>query len=95
MLLGASLEWLSGLKLTGEPVSSEAMRHYLMTAEEHFAAAVKGEPKAAQQVHVKARNTSQIVPFAHEKNQLGRGDVRDREFSCKICARLLNEGPLR
>ena len=48
-----------------------AMRHYLMTTEEHFAAAVKGEPKAAQnaaqQVHAKARNTSQIVPTAHEK----------------------------
>ena len=39
--------------------------------EEHFAAAVKGDLKAAQnaaqQVHAKARNTSQIVPTAHEK----------------------------
>ena len=38
-----------------------------MTTEEHFAAAVKGEPKAAQQVHAKARNAFQIVPTAHEK----------------------------
>ena len=39
--------------------------------EEHFAAAVKGDLKAAQnaaqQVHAKARNMSQIVPTAHEK----------------------------
>ncbi len=38
-----------------------------MTTQEHWGAPMKGEPKAAQQVHVKARNTSQIVPFAHEK----------------------------
>ena len=42
-----------------------------MATEKHFAAAVKGEPKAAQnaaqQVHAKARNASQIVPTAHEK----------------------------
>ncbi|MDG2383573.1 MAG: hypothetical protein P8N76_18010 [Pirellulaceae bacterium] len=47
------------------------MRHYLMTTEEHFAAAVKGESKAAQnaaqQVHAKACNTSQIVSTSHEK----------------------------
>ena len=47
-----------------------------MTTEEHFAAAVKGEPKAAQnaaqQVHAKARNASQIVPTAHEKTPQSR-----------------------
>ena len=43
-----------------------------MTTEEHFAAAVKGEAKAAQQVHAKARNAFQIVPTAHEKTPQSR-----------------------
>ena len=63
---------------------SVAMRHYLMTTEEHFAAAVKGEPKAAQnaaqQVHAKARNTSQIVPTAHEKTPALPGFAGDCEL---------------
>ena len=52
--------------------ASAGMRQYLMTTEKHFAAAVKGEPKAAQQVHAKARNAFQIVPTAHEKTPQSR-----------------------
>ena len=59
---------------------SVAMRHYLMTTEEHFAAAVKGEPKAAQQMHAQARNTSQIVPTAHEKTPALPGFAGDCEI---------------
>ena len=56
-----------------------AMRHYLMTTDEHFAAAVKGdEPaaevvpgkatqKAAQQAHVLGCSESQAVRAAHKK----------------------------
>ena len=56
-----------------------AMRHYLMTTDEHFAAAVKNcEPsaevaeskaaqKAAQQAHVESRNKSQPTNAAHKK----------------------------
>ena len=50
---------------------SVAMRNYLMTTDGHFAAAVKGEPKAAhyatQQMQAKAHNASQNAPTAHEK----------------------------
>ena len=46
---------------------SVAMRHYLMTTDAHFEAAVKGEPKAAQQAHASGSNTSQAQPTAHEK----------------------------
>ncbi len=58
---------------------SVAMRHYLMTTDEHFAAAVAGSSeadlatgtkaaqKAAQQSHVSGRTVSQSQPAAHEK----------------------------
>ena len=59
------IDWLRNILSVG-------MRHYSMTTEEHFAAAVKGEPKAAQQVHAKARNAFQIVPTAHEKTPQSR-----------------------
>ncbi len=64
--------------------ASAGMRQYLMTTEKHFAAAVKGEPKAAQnaaqQVHAKARNASQIVPTAHEKTPALPGFAGDCEL---------------
>ncbi|MBA3482093.1 MAG: tyrosine-type recombinase/integrase [Pirellulales bacterium] len=56
-----------------------AMRHYLMTTDEHFAAAVKGEnpavddatgeaaQKAAQQAHVSTCSEPQPAMAAHEK----------------------------
>jgi len=51
---------------------SVAMRHYLMTTNEHFEAAVKGDEtkaaqKAAQQAHVLTRNEPQAAKAAHEK----------------------------
>lgn len=54
---------------------SVAMRHYLMTTDEHFDAAVKGNSdatqkaaqKAAQQAHAVTRSESQMVMTAHEK----------------------------
>jgi integrase len=50
---------------------SVAMRHYLMTTDEHFATAVKGTPeeaqKAAQQAHVGSRTVPHAVGAAHEK----------------------------
>ena len=56
--------------------ASVGMRHYLMTTERDFAAAVKGEPtaaqNAAQQVDAKALNRSQIVPTSHEENPQSR-----------------------
>ena len=50
---------------------SVAMRHYLMTTDEHFESAVRGEPKAAQKAaqhaHVRRRTEPQTVGTAHEK----------------------------
>jgi hypothetical protein len=54
------------------------MRHYLMTTDDHFQAAVQGNgtttatafpkaQKAAQQSHAVARSAPQSVPAAHEK----------------------------
>ena len=52
-----------------------AMRHYLMTTDEHFAAAVLDDKltvegdadKAAQQAHVSTCSESQLVMAAHKK----------------------------
>jgi len=50
---------------------SVALRHYLITTEEHFQSALDGTTKAAhnpaQQVHVLGRNESQAEVTAHEK----------------------------
>ncbi len=46
---------------------SVAMRHYFMTTDEHFEAAVKGTPEAAQQAHAGRRTEPQAVGIAHEK----------------------------
>jgi len=62
-----------------------ALRHYLMTTDEHFAAAIKGDgltgttgsPKAAQNVaqsvHVSGRNGSQADSTAQEKTPVLQG----------------------
>lgn len=52
-----------------------AMKHYLMTTDEHFARAIEGDvecgakaaQKAAQQTHAKGRMESQVETPAHEK----------------------------
>ena len=50
---------------------SVAMRHYLMTTDEHFAAAIGGDGKAAhkaaQHAHASNRTDSQSQPSAQEK----------------------------
>ena len=46
---------------------SVAMRHYLMTTDEHFEAAVRGTTKAAQYAHAIARTEPQAEVAAHEK----------------------------
>ena len=50
---------------------SVAMRHYLMTTDEHFDAAVRGTPespqKAAQSAHAMKRTEPQTTWAAHEK----------------------------
>jgi integrase len=54
-----------------------AMRHYLMTTNEHFDAAVRGQPeaaqKAAQQTHAERRTEPQSVGTAHEKTPVFPG----------------------
>ncbi|MDG2385087.1 MAG: site-specific integrase [Pirellulaceae bacterium] len=53
---------------------SVAIRHYLMTTNEHFAAAVRGETKAAQnaaqQVHALGRIEPQNQTTAHKKTSI-------------------------
>jgi len=56
------------------------MQDYLMTTEEHLAATVKGESKAAQQMHAKARNASQTVLTSHEKTPALPGFAGDCEL---------------
>ena len=46
---------------------SVAMRHYLMTTDEHFKAALKDDRSAAQQVHAKGGSESQSQPTAQQK----------------------------
>lgn len=56
-----------------------AMQHYLMVRDEDFEAAIKGEPNAAQYVHVLPRNEPQEARVAHEKPRhlprLARGRI--------------------
>ena len=58
---------------------SVALRHYLMTTDEHFAAAVKGETKAAQNTaqhaHVSGGSKSQSDPTAQQKTPVLPGSA--------------------
>ena len=64
---------------------SVAMRHYLMTTDEHFDAAVKDTAKAAQnpaqQAHVVTRNESQTRNAAHEKTPVLQGFASGCDFT--------------
>ena len=64
---------------------SIAMRHYLMTTDEHFEAAVKGEPKAAQKaaqsVAAGRRTEPQTVGAAHEKTPVLPGYASSSDFT--------------
>ena len=68
---------------------SVAMRHYLMTTDEHFNAAVKGngqtaetaKPKAAQQAHVMVSGEPQSDMSAHEKTPVLPGFASSCDFS--------------
>ncbi len=72
---------------------SVAMRHYLMTTDEHFAAAAKGdEPaakgagdkaaqNAAQHAHAEHRGESQPMDAAHKKTPVLLGLASSRDFS--------------
>jgi hypothetical protein len=61
------------------------MRHYLMTTDEHFEAAVKGEPKAAQKaaqsVAAGRRTEPQTVGAAHEKTPVLPGYASSSDFT--------------
>ena len=66
------------------------MRHYLMTTEEHFDAAVRGdEPadetkaaqKAAQHAHAGRRTDPQTVGAAHEKTPVLPGIASSGDYS--------------
>jgi integrase len=56
---------------------SVAMRHYLMTTDAHFDAAIQGEPEAAQnpaqRAHAEERTEAQPVGTAHEKTPVLQG----------------------
>ena len=58
---------------------SVALRHYLMTTEEHFEMAVRGTAKAtqnpAQSVHATERRDSQTKPVAHKKTPVLQGSA--------------------
>jgi len=58
---------------------SVAMRHYLMTTDEHFEAAIRGDDKAAQkaaqQAHAASRRDSHDEGSAHEKTPVVQGSA--------------------
>ena len=72
---------------------SVAMRHYLMTTDEHFEAAVKGDEstaevapakaaqKAAQSAHAGRRGDSQTPQAAHEKPPVLLGLASSSDFT--------------
>lgn len=66
---------------------SVAMRHYLMTTDEHFESAVRGTDEAAQnpaqQAHAEARGEPQAVGAAHEKTPALPGFAGSRDSSRK------------
>jgi len=63
---------------------SVAMRHYLMTTDEHFEAAIRGEEKAAQnpaqQAHAGSGGDSQPSKAAHEKTPVEQGFAVSRDL---------------
>ena len=50
-----------------------AMRHYLMTTDEHFEAAVRGETEAAQHTHAVGRTEPQAEVAAQQKAPVSQG----------------------
>jgi integrase len=64
---------------------SVAMRHYLMTTDEHFDAAVNGDikvaQKAAQHAHAIERNEPQVATAAHKKTPALPGLASSGDFS--------------
>ena len=52
---------------------SVALRHYLMTTDDHFAAAVKGETNAAQHAHVSVAASRKVIRPRNKKPRFCRG----------------------
>ena len=62
------------------------MRHYLMTTDDHFDAAVNGghdeaAQKAAQQAHAETRSEPQECGLAHKKTPVLLGFAGSSDFS--------------